>query len=93
VFQIHLRNPKNDPFKEVVVSLGGHRITIVRHGTVFVSTISLKGLPRGRFTIKIRTTTVLGHHLSGSRTYHTCAKKPSRLSKPGHSHSRSRAHG
>jgi hypothetical protein len=93
VFQIHLRDPKNDPFKKVVVTLGKHRVTVVRHGRLFASTINLKGLPRGSFTVKIRATTVLGHHLSGSRTYHTCVKRRRKASKPKRLHSKSRAHG
>lgn len=76
VFQIHLHEPKYDPFKEVVVTLGKRRLAVKRHGNVFAATIDLKGLPRGTFTVKIHMTTVLGHHLSGSRTYHTCTTKP-----------------
>jgi hypothetical protein len=76
IFQIHLKDPKYDPLKEVVVTLGRHRITVKRHGNAFVATINLKGLPRGTFTVRIRVTTVLGYRLTGSRTYHTCATKP-----------------
>ncbi len=75
VFQIHLRNPKFDPLQKVVVRLGRHTVTARRHGNTFAATISLKGLPRGRFTVRISVTTVLGHHLSGRRTYHTCVKR------------------
>ncbi|HEY2537329.1 MAG TPA: hypothetical protein VGI24_10150 [Solirubrobacteraceae bacterium] len=83
VFRIHLRDPKNDPLKEVVVTLRGHRITVVRHAGVIISAINLKGLPKGTFTVNIHATTVLGHHLSESRTYHTCVKKPKKSKKPG----------
>jgi hypothetical protein len=82
LFKIHLLEPKYDPFKKVLVTIRGHRIASVRRGDYVVATIDLKGLPAGAFTVKIRATTVLGHHLSGSRTYHTCAKKPKK-SKPG----------
>jgi hypothetical protein len=82
VFQIHLRDPKYDPLKEVVVTIRGRRVAVVRRGKVFASTIDLKGLPRGTFTVKIRVTTVLGHHLFGSRTYHTCVKKASKRTRP-----------
>jgi hypothetical protein len=77
-FQIHLHNPKNDPLKKVVITLRGHSTVIVRRGHTLVSTINLRGLPRGTFTVKIRVTTILGHHLSSSRTYHTCKPKPKR---------------
>lgn len=84
IFRIHLVDPKYDPIKEVVVTLRKRRTTVRRHGNVFTATIDLKGLPRGTFTVKIQVTTVLGHHLDGSRTYHTCvpgrhAVKPSTL--------------
>lgn len=90
-FRIHLKDPKYDPLKEVVVTLGHRRLTVKRHRSVFASTIDLKGLPSGKFTVKINVTTVLGHHLSGSRTYHTCAKKrktgkPAPLRAPGRKH-------
>jgi hypothetical protein len=92
LFQIHLKDPKYDPLKEVVVTLGHRRLTVKRHGNVFASTIDLRGLPSGRFTIKIDVTTVLGHHLSGSRTYHTCAKK-SKAGRPAPLRSTGRKHG
>ena len=40
---------------------------------------------KGAFTVKIRATTVLGHHLSASRTYHTCIPKikPKKRDKKG----------
>jgi hypothetical protein len=80
-FQIHLQDPKYDPFKTVVVTIKGKKLKTVRHDAVVVATINLKGFPHGRFTVKILATTVLGHHLSATRTYHTCAKK-AKVSKP-----------
>jgi hypothetical protein len=85
VFSIHLKNPKYDPIKEVVVTLGKRRIRVRRHEDVFTATIDLKDLPRGTFTVKIEVTTVLGHHLVGRRTYQTC---PTRR-KPGKAKSKS----
>jgi hypothetical protein len=81
LFKIHLREPKYDPFKKVLVTIQGHRIATARRGNYVVATIDLKGFPRGAFAVKIRASTVLGHHLLGSRTYHTCAAKP-RFSTP-----------
>jgi hypothetical protein len=81
-FPIHLAEPRDDPFKTVRVTLRGHAIKTVHRGDYILATINLKGLPPGAFTIKISATTVLGIRLSGSRTYHTCAKKPQRH-KPG----------
>jgi hypothetical protein len=75
-FAIHIHDSKYDPFKSVVVTLRGHKLKVVHRGTTYTATISLKGLPLGAFTVKIKATTVRGNHVSGSRTYHTCANKP-----------------
>jgi hypothetical protein len=89
VFRIHLRDPKYDPLKEVVVTIRGRKVAVVRRKKAFAATINLKGLPPGSFTLRIRATTILGHHLTGSRTYHTCARKPLRQ-KGSHAHRRRR---
>jgi hypothetical protein len=75
LLRIHLHDPSNDPLKEVVVTLKGRRLRVLRHGNAFTSTIDLRGLPKGAFTVRIRLSTVLGHHLHGSRTYRTCVKR------------------
>lgn len=77
-FEIHLAEPLNDPFKSVSIKLRGKRIETVHHGDYVDATVDLKGLPLGAFTIKVSAKTVLGVELAGSRTYHTCAKKPKR---------------
>jgi hypothetical protein len=85
-FKIHLADPQYDPLKKVTVTLGGHKlrsrkIATSRRGNYIIATISLRGLPKGAFTIKIHATTVLGHTLSASRTYHTCDRKHKRAGK------------
>ena len=85
LFQIHLAEPKYDPFTTVLVTVKGHKIKTVRHGSYVAATINLKGLKRGSFTVTIHATTTLGHHLSGIRTYHTCAKAANKH-KPGKLH-------
>jgi hypothetical protein len=74
-FKIHLRDPANDPLKRVVVTLGGQQIAVERRAGRIAATVNLKGLPKGTFTVRIRALTVLGHRLSGSRTYHTCVRR------------------
>jgi hypothetical protein len=80
-FQIHVRDTKYDPFKSVIVTLKGHKLKVVHRGSTYTATVNLKGLTHGAFTIKIKATTVRGHRVSGSRTYHTCAQAPKK-SKP-----------
>jgi len=80
-FAIHIRDTKYDPFKSVVVTLRGHKLKVVHHGSTYIATVSLKGLPLGAFSVKIKAITVRGHVVSGTRKYHTCAKAPKK-SKP-----------
>jgi hypothetical protein len=76
LFEIHLREPKYDPFKTIRVTLRGRRLATVRRGNYVVATVDLKGLGAGTLTVRVTATTVLGVRLSGRRTYHTCANKP-----------------
>jgi hypothetical protein len=75
-FEIHLAEPAHDPFKAVRITLRGKRIKPFHRGYYVDAIVDLKGLPLGAFTIKVSAKTVLGVTLTGSRTYHTCAKKP-----------------
>jgi hypothetical protein len=74
-FQVHLQDPTYDPFKTVKLTIKGRKIATHRSGKYIVATINLKGLPKGAFTLTVVATTVLGHHLSTHRTYHTCVPK------------------
>jgi hypothetical protein len=85
LFKIHLLEPKYDPFKKVIVTIRGRTIATRRRGDYVIATVDLRGLPRGAFTLTIHATTVLGHRLSGKRTYHTCVGK-AKKSKPGKLH-------
>jgi hypothetical protein len=80
-FRVHVDEPRYEPYRTVTVMLGRRRLAIKRHGRVFTATVDLAGMPTGTFTLKVRVTTVLGRHLAGSRTYHTCALK-SKSTKP-----------
>jgi hypothetical protein len=75
LFKIHLLEPQYDPLKTVSITIGRRKVASAHKGDYVVAAIDLKGLPKGSFTIKIKAVTVLGNHLSDSRTYHTCAKK------------------
>jgi hypothetical protein len=88
-FQIHFKDPRYDPLRQAFVMVAGHRVRATRQGTLFAATVDLRGLPRGTFTVRIRITTVLGRHLSGSRTYHTCV--PRRTTRGTHAHKASAA--
>ncbi len=74
-FIIHVREPKRDPFVKMRIFLGTRVFKTFRHGEYITSTIDLRGLPKGTYTITIRATTAAGFHIKGSRTYHTCVPK------------------
>lgn len=73
--KIQLKDPQYDPFKTVVVTVKGRRVKTSRHGSYVVARINLSHLHGRSFTVKVKATTVLGHKLSTSRTYHRCAAK------------------
>ena len=75
---IHVQDPKYDAFKTISITIKGKQLKTVRRGNTITATVSLKGLPKGAFTVVIKATTYLGQHLSGSRTFHTCATKGKR---------------
>jgi hypothetical protein len=72
--KIGLRNAKYDPFKELQVKVNGKRVLDVRGTKKLKKAVVLRHLPNGSYTIKVVATTVLNQRLSGSRSYHSCAK-------------------
>jgi hypothetical protein len=73
-FTIRLKEPPGDALSTASVFLNGKRVQI-RRGDRITAPIVLKGLPKGRYTVKIVAKTVLGKTISGSRKYRTCAKR------------------
>jgi hypothetical protein len=76
-FTIMIRRPKGDAIKKAVVFVNGKKAK-VRKGKRFTAVVDLRGLPKGRFTVRIKVTTVKGHTIQGSRKYKTCATKRGR---------------
>ncbi|HMS61954.1 MAG TPA: hypothetical protein PKD63_06715 [Solirubrobacteraceae bacterium] len=71
--RITVRAPKGAKVKSAEVRLRGRKVRTVRKaGTI---TVSLKGLPRGSFVVRVKLTLADGRTATGSRTYRTCAKK------------------
>lgn len=80
-FTIRLREPRGDALLTATVFVDGRR-TEVRRGNRITAPINLRGLPRGRYTVKIVATTVLRRTISGTRKYRTCAPKRARGGRP-----------
>jgi hypothetical protein len=56
------------------VSVNGRRVA-VRMGRRLTAPVDLRGLPEGRFTVRVSALTADGRAIAGSRRYRTCAAK------------------
>ena len=73
-FSIRVRRPGGRKIRKAVVSVNGKRVKVVR-GARLRSRVNLRGLPKGRFTVRIVVTTVDGKRFTGTRRYRTCVKR------------------
>jgi hypothetical protein len=74
-FVIRLRQPRGVRLRSARISVGRRSVNAVRRGGRLTATVDLRGLPRGRFTVRIVATTVSQRTLRASRRYRTCAPK------------------
>ena len=82
-FRIRIRRIKGQGiYKQVVVSVNGKRAKVVR-GVRDTAAVDLRGLPKGRFKVRITVTLADGRKVSSTRTYRTCAKRPTIKKKKG----------
>lgn len=73
-FRIRLRAPRGDPLTSARVFVNGKRVKVLR-GNRLTAPIDLRGLPKGRFRVKVTATTRSGRALTSTRKYRTCAKQ------------------
>ena len=73
-FRIRLKEPPGDALKTARVTVNGKQVA-TRSGARLTAPIVLRGLPRGRYRVRLVATTVLGRTISGTRRYRTCAPK------------------
>jgi hypothetical protein len=76
-FKIRLKEPPGDALKSATITIAakGKQLRAIRRDNRFTAPINLKGLPKGRYTVRIVATTVLGRTITGTRKYRTCATK------------------
>jgi len=74
-FRIRLREPKADPLVRATVQVNGRQVRVLS-GARLTAPVNLRGLPKGRYTVKIVATTASGRVIQGTRRYRTCARKP-----------------
>jgi hypothetical protein len=73
-FGIRLRVPKGSTVVQATVKVNG-RTVAVRKGRRLRSTVDLRRLPKGRFTVAITLKLTDGRTVRGERRYKTCAAK------------------
>jgi hypothetical protein len=73
-FRIRLRHPRGARLKSVLVRVNGERVA-TRRGKRVTAPVNLRGLPKGRFKVRITITLVDGRTINGTRRYRTCTKK------------------
>ena len=56
------------------VQVNGRRVRLLA-GARLTAPVNLRGLPAGRYTVKIVATTASGRVIQGTRRYRTCARK------------------
>jgi uncharacterized delta-60 repeat protein len=73
-FRIRLKNPKGTKLVSAVVKLNGKKVKSVK-GKRLSAPVDLRGLPKGRFTVKVEAVTADGRKVSETRRYRTCAPR------------------
>jgi len=80
-FKIRIRERRGRKYESALVFVNGKRV-IARKGKRVTAVVNLRGLPKGKFTVKITVITTRGEIISGTRKYHTCTKKRRGSGKP-----------
>ncbi len=73
-FKIRIRKIKGVTFVRATVLVNGKRVKTLT-GKRLSAPVNLKGLPKGRFTVKITANAKDGRTVSGTRRYRTCTPK------------------
>ena len=73
-FRIRLRAPKGVTLQRATVLVNGKRSRSVT-GKALTAPVDLRGLPQGRFTVKVTVVTTTGRKVNATRAYRTCALK------------------
>ena len=81
-FTIRLRVPRGERAVSATVRVNGKRVA-VRRGARLTAPVNLRGLPKGRFSVRITLKLADGRTVTGVRRYRTCTPKiPSRRPPP-----------
>ena len=70
-FTIHLREPKRGRLARARVYVNGKRVRVLR-GRRLRARVNLRGLPKGRYTVRVVAVTTTGRRVTEKRRYRTC---------------------
>jgi hypothetical protein len=70
---VHFRPPDGRTFKRVSVRVNGRSFRVIR-GKQIAALVNLRGLPRGRFTLRVDATLKPSGHFVRRRHYVTCVR-------------------
>jgi hypothetical protein len=70
-FRIRIRKRRGRTYEYATIALNGVRV-VVRRAERVTAPIDLRGLPKGRFTVRITVVTQYSEAISGTRRYRTC---------------------
>ena len=73
-FSIHVRAPRGVRLTSATVFVDKRRVA-VRRGKRLTAPVNLKGLPKGRYSVRIVLVLAGGRKVSGTRRYRTCTPK------------------
>ncbi len=73
-FKIHIRKYRGLVYEQAIVFVNRRRVGVIR-GRQFTAGVDLRNLPAGTFAVQITVITTSGRIITGTRTYHTCAKR------------------
>ncbi len=77
-FSIRLRQPRHGRIRSARVYVNGKRVKVIRSRPPrrLRSRVNLRGLPRGRYTVRVVVTTTRGRRIVSTRRYRTCVANP-----------------
>jgi hypothetical protein len=79
-FRIRIRRKRGFTIEQAIVFVNGRRVA-VRKGRRLTARVDLRGLPKGRFRVRITVILSDGRVITGTRKYRTCSRK--RRGRPG----------
>jgi hypothetical protein len=82
-FRIRLRAPNGARVRWATVSIKGKKTVRVAGGRArTTATVNLRGLPKGKFKVRVRVHASNGRTYRSTRTYRTCTAKIKKAKKP-----------